>query len=889
MSNLLDKASIILTPTAYNNGEALCVKPSDGSGDFDFSRNSAATRVNAQGLVENVQILSSNLVQNGDFSEEGSEEVSNGSFSQEGVEQISNGDFSSDSDWVKGTGWSISGGKGVATNTTINSIYQDVLTLSKSYKASFTISSIESGSLKIGIGINFSQEFTEVGTYTYYGTPSNDGFLRITPSNGTNATIDNVSVREVGQNWALGTGWSIAEDKAVANTTGDFVNLYQNSVFVVGKTYKTTFTIVDYTQGKVRLTESGYDVSGYQNAVGTYTTYFTATQTDLYMQGSESFIGSVTNISVKEVLQDWSVEDYGAVSASAVITPYTEGVKLEKTVSADWRSSFLVQPISYTSGSQYKVTFKLKNGNLPSGGSVYVRATYDSSIQNIATTLSLTNDWVEYIYYFVADSNSLDISFGNVNWQNAGVGEYFYIDDVSVIEITDDTSLPRINYEGFSYQDALGSEEIVNGTFSSDTAWVKGSNWTISNNKAISDGLIDTYLSQAITGLDLSKTYKVEVTCTDYTSGNLLPKLGSSGFETFITSEGSFTYYGSFGTDATIRFYSSSFIGSITNISVKEYLGQEVVPDSGCGSWLFEPQSTNLVTYSEDFSQWSVGGTAPTLTSGQLSPSGEYNATKISGTIGSSILFTVGTSSETATRSVYAKSVSGTGTARLMSFNGNTNNLFTLTEEWQRFELTGAVPTGGNNFYFDFRDGLQTLSEYIIWGAQSEELTYATSYIPTFGSTVTRNQDLCDSLNIPSLLGQTEGAFFIEVNKSVAGAEIFSFNRSTNNSFQVFTDTINYKVLSYYEGGYYNRDTSIPFTDTIKIAVSYKNNELKLYANGTEFFNSNVFTWTPNDALANLFFNKGGYVAGNKSSEIKALAVWKEALSDSELQSLTTI
>ena len=44
MSNLLDKASVILTPTAYNNGEALCVKPSDGSGDFDFSRATEATR-----------------------------------------------------------------------------------------------------------------------------------------------------------------------------------------------------------------------------------------------------------------------------------------------------------------------------------------------------------------------------------------------------------------------------------------------------------------------------------------------------------------------------------------------------------------------------------------------------------------------------------------------------------------------------------------------------------------------------------------------------------------------------------------------------------------------------------------------------------------------------
>ena len=34
----------------------------DLSGDFDFERNSAATRVNAQGLVENVQIISPELV-----------------------------------------------------------------------------------------------------------------------------------------------------------------------------------------------------------------------------------------------------------------------------------------------------------------------------------------------------------------------------------------------------------------------------------------------------------------------------------------------------------------------------------------------------------------------------------------------------------------------------------------------------------------------------------------------------------------------------------------------------------------------------------------------------------------------------------------------------------
>ena len=89
MANLLDQASIVLTPTAYDDGKVLCAKPSEPPyGDFDFSRNSAATRVNAQGLVENVQILSSNLVQNGDFSEEGVQEISNGSFLKRGWSRL---------------------------------------------------------------------------------------------------------------------------------------------------------------------------------------------------------------------------------------------------------------------------------------------------------------------------------------------------------------------------------------------------------------------------------------------------------------------------------------------------------------------------------------------------------------------------------------------------------------------------------------------------------------------------------------------------------------------------------------------------------------------------------------------------------------------------------
>ena len=51
MANLLDKASILLTPTAYDNGSMLSIKPTDGDGDFTFSRNGDASRVNSSGNI----------------------------------------------------------------------------------------------------------------------------------------------------------------------------------------------------------------------------------------------------------------------------------------------------------------------------------------------------------------------------------------------------------------------------------------------------------------------------------------------------------------------------------------------------------------------------------------------------------------------------------------------------------------------------------------------------------------------------------------------------------------------------------------------------------------------------------------------------------------------
>ena len=436
MSNLLDKASIILTPTAYKNSRVMCVKPSDASGDFQFSRNSAATRVNAQGLVENVQILSSNLVQNGSFSEEGSEEVSNGSFSQEGAEVIVNGDFSNgNANWtIYGSATAeISNGKLNLSNaatygTSINN--SAAVVSGKTYLVEYTISDYVGGSSQIRLGSQFGTSRNSNGTFSEY-IVANDTLIRLYPSSSnTTLSIDNVSVREVGQDWELQNGWSIGNNVAVfSGTSSAYRKLYQENILTIGKSYKLTFDIVSINSGSIKNFSQSNPTS--YSTIGTKTEYFTATFDDLFLEPTTDADCSITNISVKEVGQnwiigsDWSIAENKAVSSGS-------GNNLQQT-------------INILSNKTYKLTFDV-----------------------ISTSGTLAFDLGGATAKTLTDSGSKEYYFQSVNTNNLrfyGGNYYGEITNISVIEITDDTNLPRINYEGFSYQDALGSEEVVNGGF----------------------------------------------------------------------------------------------------------------------------------------------------------------------------------------------------------------------------------------------------------------------------------------------------------------------------------------------------------------------------------------------------------------------------------------
>jgi len=83
-----------------------------------------------------------------------------------GSDIVINGGFDTDSDWSKGTGWTISGGKAVGTAASGNLTQSGILTLGKTYKVTYTISDYSAGSIRFGCGTKYGTTKSANGTYS---------------------------------------------------------------------------------------------------------------------------------------------------------------------------------------------------------------------------------------------------------------------------------------------------------------------------------------------------------------------------------------------------------------------------------------------------------------------------------------------------------------------------------------------------------------------------------------------------------------------------------------------------------------------------------------------------------------------------------------------------
>jgi hypothetical protein len=319
MANLYDKAGLVNIPVGYQEGFLYNIKPTDNTLAFRFNRDSAATRVNKEGLIEQVGYF-------------GPEIVKNGNFSELGPELIVNGDFATDSDWTKGSAWTIANGQASYDASVITPITSSTTSMvsGKTYRLKFKITT--SGFARLNFTNDSSQALFEPngnsvnnfnsGEYTFYlSAQNNSTALRIFAYNnsvGTSFSIDNVSVKQVDPNdyWTLGTGWSIEDGKAVAVNASNQSLSQSTSSVLLNKKYRISFD-VEYISGSAKFQLVGgttQDVATITNS-GTQVieVVSNANKASYRIKGLTTdggFNGSIDSISIKEVLGDKPRIDY---------------------------------------------------------------------------------------------------------------------------------------------------------------------------------------------------------------------------------------------------------------------------------------------------------------------------------------------------------------------------------------------------------------------------------------------------------------------------------------------------------------------------------------------------------------------------------------------------
>jgi len=346
----------------------------------------------------------------------------------------------------------------------------------------------------------------------------------------------------------------------------------------------------------------------------------------------------------------------------------------------------------------------------------------------------------------------------------------------------------------------------------------------------------------------------------------------------------------------------------------------------GCPSLLLEKQSTNLVTYSEQFDNavWLNPGGITVTANSTTSPDGTQNADLFShGSFGTYLYQNLGTLSGTITTSIFVKKGSqssiafgfvsgGFGGGMSVIFDFDTQTFGTPTNYsnftsisatyqsygngWYRLNLTGTTATS-TTYYYVLGSLVDSFAvNAYLWGAQVEASSYATSYIgPTTSSSATRVADACISASIPSLIGQSEGVMFIDFNKTASLA----------NSFFILSNIAGTSPASYFNSIYLFQISNSAFVSDCfvsntqqfgftlsplslgrhKIALAYKANDFAIYIDG-------VLAGTDTSGSVpsmNYLTIGGGADVGDQSQSVNQVALFKTKLTNSELIALTTL
>jgi len=210
---------------------------------------------------------------------------------------------------------------------------------------------------------------------------------------------------------------------------------------------------------------------------------------------------------------------------------------------------------------------------------------------------------------------------------------------------------------------------------------------------------------------------------------------------------------------------------------------------------LVEEQRSNLVPYSLVFNNttyWVKFNTFTITPNYDTAPDGTTTASRIvtNGTTSNNrIEQTISTGITTNTTYDFSLYIKKNGTAssgriRLDILNSSGDLLdasnFSVSDNWEKVDVSGSSGTG-SSIKIRIRESTDSSAaiDALIWGAQLEAGAFPTSYIPTSGSTATRNRDTVSMTgdNFSDWYNQSEGSVRIKtkVNQLSDGTNKFPY------------------------------------------------------------------------------------------------------------------
>ncbi len=356
------------------------------------------------------------------------------------------------------------------------------------------------------------------------------------------------------------------------------------------------------------------------------------------------------------------------------------------------------------------------------------------------------------------------------------------------------------------------------------------------------------------------------------------------------------------------------------------------------GALKLEPERTNLLPYSEDFSQSAWTKSNSTITSNSvISPDGTLNASTLTdntangihrlrdsvsfsastdyslsvfakkGTLSNIQLALIGTSTSSTSSRVFDLENGVLGES-LTNQTLSNSKITDYGNGWFKCEITAQFASTPNTYQITLApqsSGNSTTANQVtydgdgngnvyLWGAQLEQASYATSYIPTQGSAVTRSADACNNGGNEQVINSTEGVLYAQISALSNSGNTYRLiglnNGSGTNTNRIFIGYTNnnsiYAAIN---------DTTIAFTTSSfdvknfnKVAVVYNGSIAKLFINGSEV-GSGITNAPTLSGLSRVDFSGSSTGANEFKGNTKDVRVYNTALTDTELQALTRI